>query len=574
MSSFTALLDSLRPKSISPPISALNDELATIQRKITDSVEAQIDSRRHEVEMWMAKCEAVEHTCSLYSKVLGGHIKNTGKSVGELRKEKVLPHRLKLASDFEKDLSQLYNTKLEERTALSSRLHAMARVLGSDFFTPDLLDDDLDTSVLRDVSPEIFLRMEEELARGKEEVSKRMKLLHAAFIQIDRLSTELGRTPSSLDDLRMDPFVTSTPTPTSRNQSLISHREEVDCWRIFNNFVAKGERNPLVSLEHVEPTPGLLKWAEDLQTSLEDEKRKRETHIQVMYDEMQDIVKRFAVKEVDMVAFGNAHPGCTDDTIQEYELELARMKERKRARISVAVVNAREEIIKLWDELMVAEEERQGFAAFSDDAHTEQLLNIHEAEIEELEAEKLMKAPLLAVIKKYIEISKEEEALATPDPTSLNKSYWPTSQWELKAGRSFLVYGESLLEKLNADRENKQKPLRVGSVPPRSTTPATKSGVVVPAVRHAGSSEQSGPNKRIKLDQSTDRAGFSRSRSASGSKQNAASSLPMPIPKPGTGRVHRHRHTIQHTFTSNPDYASRSMRNDYTKSLPLPTAGH
>ncbi|KAF9042768.1 hypothetical protein BDZ89DRAFT_1009085 [Hymenopellis radicata] len=656
MSSLTALLNSLHSHlqtqthllpplhvQLGLPVSALEDELATIQQNLMDSVEAQIESRRKQVEMWMEKCEAVEQSCILYSKVLGGHIKNTGRSVGELRKEKVLPHRFNLASDHQEKLRQLYHTKLEQLTTLSNRLHAMIRVLGNDFFTPDLLDDDLDTSVLRDVTPERFLRMEKELVRGKAEVSKRLQELRTAFVQIDWLYTELGKTPPSLDDLpssifsppsfssssmsgsRMDPFVTSTPTPTSRNQSLIIHCEQVDYRRIFANFVAKveeaeDERNLLVGLEHVDPTPGLLKWAADVQASLEDDKRKRETHIQAMYDELEGLWTRLGVQEVHMDEFVDAHPGLTDEAVQEYELELERMLELKRDRMSVFVENARQEIVELWDELMVSEEERQDFAPFADDTHTEELLKIHEDEIKKLKEEKRMKAPLLAAIKKYFEISEEEEALAAAasdqsrltgrgarDPGRLLREERMRKRvtkvkprleqellaslpvWEQEANRPFLVYGESMLQGLiatlsAADQENKQKPPRAGSVPPRSTTPVThsyapdqdnkrkppratsvpprsttpvtrsyaptNSGVVVPAVRPAGSSVHSGPNKRLKLNQSTDRAplGFSRSHNeravspskipGSRSKQNATSSLPrpiaMPVPKPGT----------------------------------------
>ncbi|KAF8904614.1 microtubule associated protein-domain-containing protein [Mucidula mucida] len=636
MASLTALLNSLHSHlqaqthllpplhaQLGLPASALEDELATIQQNLMDSVEAQIESRRKEVEMWMEKCEAVEHNCILYQKSLGGHIKSTGNSVGELRKEKVLPHRFNLASDHQEKLRQLYHTKLEQLTTLSNRLHALARILGHEFFTPDVLDDDLDTSVHRDVTPERFVRMEKELVRGKAEVSKRLQQLSATFVQIDWLYTELGMTPPSLDDLpssifctpsflsssstsgsRMDPFTTSTPTPASRNQSLIIHREDVlesDCRRIFANFVAKVEeaedeglceRNGIpIGLEHVDPTPSLLKWAANLQASLEDTKRRRETHIQAMYDELEGLWKRLGVDEGDMDAFVDAHRGSTDETVKEYEDELERMLELKRERMSVFVANAREEIVKLWDELMIGDEERADFAPFADDEHTEELLTIHEDEIKKLKEEKRMKAPLLAAIKKYFEISEEEKELAASaadqsrltgrgarDPGRLLREEKMRKRvtkekprleqdllaslpvWEQEAGRPFLVYGESMLQALMttlsaADQENKRKP-RSGSVPPRSTTPVshsyapTKSGVVTPAVRPAGSSVHSAPNKRMRLNESTDRAPLGMSRShngravspskipGSGSTRNVTSSLPrpiaMPIPKPGT----------------------------------------
>ena len=59
-----------------------------------------------------------------------------------------------------------------------------------------------------------------------------------------------------------------------------------------------------------------------------------------------------------------------------------------------------------------------------------------------------------------------------------------------------------------ADQENRRKPPRAGSVPPRATTPVNppnsyvpgvKSGVVTPAVRPASHSSSSVPNKRQRL---------------------------------------------------------------------------
>jgi protein regulator of cytokinesis 1 len=61
-----------------------------------------------------------------------------------------------------------------------------------------------------------------------------------------------------------------------------------------------------------------------------------------------------------------------------------------------------------------------------------------------------------------------------------------------------------------ADQENRRKPARAGSVPPRATTPVqsgnvstARTGTVTPAVRSSSSiSSQSLPNKRRKLDHS------------------------------------------------------------------------
>lgn len=242
-------------------------------------------------------------------------------------------------------------------------------------------------------------------------------------------STSLPRNTNAAD-----PFLAvSTPTPSSRNSSGTSSAHilfpsspaeavrEQTYQRIFANFVLRIEEadaedlpaRPIpLGLESVDPTPGLLTWAANLHASLEETKRRRETHIQAMYDQLEGLWRRLGVAEGDMDAFVETHRGSTEETVREYEEELERMLELKRERMGMFIESAREEIVRLWDDLMVGEEERAEWAPFVDDEHTEELLTIHEDEIKKLKEERRFKAPLLAGIKKYFEICEEEKELA------------------------------------------------------------------------------------------------------------------------------------------------------------------
>ena len=178
----------------------------------------------------------------------------------------------------------------------------------------------------------------------------------------------------------------STPTPAARTKQsaplLLSipdspkEAPETEYQRIFARFVARMEEASEedlqdsaaahVGLEGVEPTPGLLAWAEATRAALEDVKRKREAHIQAMYDQLEALWRRLGVPDADMDAFVEAQRGSTDETVRAYEEELERMLELKRERMGTFVENARAEIVKLWDELMVCENERADFAPFAD----------------------------------------------------------------------------------------------------------------------------------------------------------------------------------------------------------------
>ncbi|KAI0826615.1 microtubule associated protein-domain-containing protein [Trametes gibbosa] len=647
LQSQTQLLPTLHSQLGLPP-TALHDELSALQQQLAQCIESQIELRRKQVEEWMEKCRTVEEECLRYSRALGGHLKSSGPSVSEIRKEQVLPRRFEMISDFQEKLRQQYHTKLEQLLNLTGRIVSLSNTLGSNFYTPDLTEpiyapgeDEYDPSAHRDVTPERFSRLEKELVRGKGEVAKRLIQLSANFVQIDWLYTELGITPPSLDDLpsasstlglppslprsssscstrtnSSDPFLStsmsipmSTPTPASRQKPLTPllfiteepqyRPSEIDHQRVFAKFVARMEElsdedlpesNIAVGLEGVEPTPALMAWAEATRMDLEEIKKRREAHIQAMYDQLEALWRRLGVVDAEMDAFVEAQRGTTELTIKAYEEELERMLELKRERMGSFIENARTEIAKLWDELMVGDEERADFAPLVDDEHTEELLTLHEEEIRRLKDERRMKGPLLTSVKKYFDILDDEKELAAAasdqsrllgrgprDPGRLLREEKMRKRvtkekprleqdlivsipaWEAQTGRAFLVHGMSMLHLLMetmpaADKENGNKRVggRAGSVPPRATTPAnghyltapasghggaSKSGVVTPAVRPASSmsNSQSVPNKRPRLGEATtthnnappSRGPLSSSR---GAHNRAASPTKIPLP--------------------------------------------
>ena len=178
-----------------------------------------------------------------------------------------------------------------------------------------------------------------------------------------------------------------TPTPGSRFKppSLLPVSDptenEIVYQRIFARFVAQLDEadeehltGRCAGLEGVEPTPALLAWAETTRGTLEDLQRRREAHIQAMYDQLEGLWRRLGVPEAAMDGFVDAHRGSTEETVREYEAELERMLELKRERMSAFVENARGEIAKLWDELLIGDEERSDFTPYFDGAlpfHTE-----------------------------------------------------------------------------------------------------------------------------------------------------------------------------------------------------------
>ncbi len=68
----------------------------------------------------MAKCGTVEEDCLRYGNALGNHLKSSGMSVGEIRKEQVLPRRFELISECQERLRQVSTLSVIEHGILPS----------------------------------------------------------------------------------------------------------------------------------------------------------------------------------------------------------------------------------------------------------------------------------------------------------------------------------------------------------------------------------------------------------------------------------------------------------------------
>lgn len=114
LQSQTQLLPTLH-NQLGLPQTALADDLSALQKQLAECVESQIDYRRKQVDEWMGRCDEVETECIRYSKALGGHGKATGSSVGEVRKEQVLPKRFEMISEYHEKLRQVRELLVRQR---------------------------------------------------------------------------------------------------------------------------------------------------------------------------------------------------------------------------------------------------------------------------------------------------------------------------------------------------------------------------------------------------------------------------------------------------------------------------
>ncbi|EIW75642.1 hypothetical protein CONPUDRAFT_77281 [Coniophora puteana RWD-64-598 SS2] len=248
------------------------------------------------------------------------------------------------------------------------------------------------------------------------------------------LSSSMARSPTSAYTKNEHAPMLVPSSPASRASSTTppdsapehAHPHESEYLALLGKFItlldssATGEGgeeqqpNPTALLHsmRVQPIPALVEWAANLCDRLSGLKKGREAQIQAMYDQLEGLWRRMGVPEEAMDGFVEANCGTTEASIAAYEEELERMVELKRERMGEFVDNARKEIQKLWDELMIGEQEREACVLFWDDEPTTELLTQHEQLIGSLKAELKLKLPLLTSVRKYFDICEEEKELA------------------------------------------------------------------------------------------------------------------------------------------------------------------
>ncbi|KZO94497.1 hypothetical protein CALVIDRAFT_538955 [Calocera viscosa TUFC12733] len=506
------------------PPSALEEDLGQLRDALLSAIDHQLERRKEEVREWEGRCLGVERKVGGLRSKVGAWGKGVAEASGE--DNEILPRRLELLTQQEHKLSGLHAAKLEQLSLLSSRLTALATSLPPDFFPPEYLNihplplpstraagSEAD---LEDVTPERFSALEHELLRGKSEITNRLTNLCHLFSDLLYLHTDLllpfpsPPSQSAEDMLRSSTSGSDALSPCP----MLSAAPEA----LFVQFIARLEEvetegfepgDDLTGMEGIDPTPEVTEWAEGLKRQLEALKAERESRIQEIYDRLEGLWRRLGVGEREVDGFVEANRGSSELCVAAYEQEFQRMQELKREKMVLFVANAREEVAALWDEMMYGEEERERFAPFFDEDHSEELLTRHESEIERLRTEREEKAPILTHVQKYFQLCDEERELeaAAQDPTRLLGKRGDAGRllreekmrkrvqrekpklekellevvpaWEAQYDRTLLVYGQPLrgivedsISASEMQKENKRLHKGAKALPPRSQTPA------------------------------------------------------------------------------------------------------
>uniref|UniRef100_A0A8C4RGQ7 Zgc:86764 n=1 Tax=Erpetoichthys calabaricus TaxID=27687 RepID=A0A8C4RGQ7_ERPCA len=95
---------------------------------------------------------------------------------------------------------------------------------------------------------------------------------------------------------------------------------------------------------------------------------------------------RLEFSEEEIKHFEASLKSSLSEEINEWQLELERLEELKRANMQEVIENIRKELLEFWDKCTFSTEQRESFAAFSDGNFTEELLVKHEDELSRLKS--------------------------------------------------------------------------------------------------------------------------------------------------------------------------------------------
>ncbi|KIR70779.1 hypothetical protein I310_05630 [Cryptococcus deuterogattii CA1014] len=168
----------------------------------------------------------------------------------------------------------------------------------------------------------------------------------------------------------------------------------------------------LEGFKDTEPEIPLIEWVEETMELWTSEKEEHEARIQELYNMVEPLWTKLGVEQETMDCFVEMNRGSGEATIKAYEAEYERLLELRRASLSSFILSTRSTIVALQTSLLMSPRSQStSFPAMHDEEYTEDLLHLHEKEIERLEEEVESKKNILPKVREWFKLVEDEEEL-------------------------------------------------------------------------------------------------------------------------------------------------------------------
>jgi Ase1/PRC1/MAP65 family protein len=258
-----------------------------------------------------------------------------------------------------------------------------------------------------DIDSDLTARRRDQFHAKKAEMKEELSTRTAAVVQLLRDCQQL------MDDLRMEPETDGSDLERRIAASLVRSKD--------GSFI-------MASKFRSETCVGISSKALEELTRhvavLHKEKRRRKEKLQEMGAEIAVLWEKLRIPEKQQRAFTQSVQGLGLDTMEKGENELQRLHAMKSAMLGKLIVEARETIANLWEQTNANSESTRSFSPYhvqDEDLFDDDLLEKHEAYIEELQERLEQMRPIIRLIERrevvvrerieYEELQKDPERL-------------------------------------------------------------------------------------------------------------------------------------------------------------------
>ncbi|WVQ78807.1 hypothetical protein IAT38_000898 [Cryptococcus sp. DSM 104549] len=502
------------------PSDALETDLARIEAAIRGVITSIIRERESQVDELKDDISRVKRDVASLGRAVGEKGRGVvAVSRRESFEDETLPRQLERLNEQAQELKTVYDERLQHIQGQQATLERLATLLGHPFLPPKPLQPIASSSkqsapqssdnrkrassqtiaqaiahgvaptTWYDVGESVTEELDEAVMKALDERDNRRRNLCQTLFNLIWLHNELALPPVPTSHPHHFPPSLLPPYSEEETPGSYASYERLLSRLIASNPLPPGdsedwpEVDDLEGMEGVEPQVPLVEWAEEVTELWNVVKEEHEARIQELYNLVEPLWTRLEVEQETTDLFVDMNRGSGEATIKAYEAEYERLLEIRRASLSSFIVNTRKEVDALQTELMMSDDERAEFGAFIDDDYSEELLHLHELEIERLRDEVESKAGLLPKVREWHALVNDEEELERNalDPNRFSRrggamlreeklrkrvmilkpkiemellSLLPT--WEEEHGRPFMVSGERVVTKIHDAIEAKE----------------------------------------------------------------------------------------------------------------------
>ncbi|KAI9303606.1 microtubule associated protein-domain-containing protein [Cunninghamella echinulata] len=452
----------------------LNDEIGTTKTKqkeqlndlcqaIIDLTDKQIQHVSNERDNLKQQCQQTYQDIVYLKRLMGEYIDDSSMETQPNTCLSKTVNELEAKRDIVK---KHYEKRLVDVKELYQRLKEYQITLGDYVNTALIIEKDIDVSL-----PTVTC-LEEEIRRCENEYVNRAQQVDFGTERILQLWKQLGLAPKNDFEYTVDQLY-------KENQS----DKKV---YLYAKLVQESQLNRILQT---------IAQLEDIKQQREFRKQEIEQHLYRLWSKLQ-------TNDVEKDTFLLNNNGISSIELNNYEKELERMLKLKSERVQDFILDARNELENLWNQLYFSREERNSFTVFESDDYNDIILEKHENEIERLKHLVEDRKYILDKVERHMKLLQEiqdfesstndpkrlfskgqrdpgrllreekfRKRIARELPKSKRELVGALREFQTSTGAPFTVYGECYLDKLESENNESTGTAATNSVYRRATTP-------------------------------------------------------------------------------------------------------